>query len=287
MEHPGDQTLLQRIASASSLTPSERRVAQFYEDTLPRSALLNLAEVCRATGVSSATVARFARRLGYPDFRALSLSLEREVQELLALPGDRLRAQPGIDPGPALLRARFGQAEADLRETLDRLDDEEFDAVARLVADSTRPLVLAAVASGLPFLRYLELLASYLRGDVTLLDGTDRWAHGLAGLTDRSVVLATAFDRSPVAIQRLLRHARGRGATTILITNRRGSPLLADADLSLFVASGSDSVFRSRAGLLVLLEALLDVMGEHAGRDAPRAAAIEAFFEASGGYLPS
>ena len=74
MEPPEDTPFLDRLASAR-LTARELDVARFYEDNLPGAALLNLEEVCRAVGVSSATVGRFARKLGYSDFRAMSRSL--------------------------------------------------------------------------------------------------------------------------------------------------------------------------------------------------------------------
>ena len=83
----------------------------------------------------------------------------------------------------------------------------------------------------------------------------------------------------------MLRFARARGATTVLITNRRSSPLTADADLSLFVASHADPMFRSRVGLLVLLEALLDAVAAQVPQ-AGRAADVERVFSLMGGYLP-
>ena len=81
---------LDRLASAR-LTARELDVARFYEDNLPGAALLNLEEVCRAVGVSSATVGRFARKLGYSDFRAMSRSLRAGVREDLSLPVERLQ----------------------------------------------------------------------------------------------------------------------------------------------------------------------------------------------------
>ena len=59
MEPLEDILFLDRFASAR-FTACELDVARFYEDNLPSAALLNLEEVCRAVGVSSATVGRFA-----------------------------------------------------------------------------------------------------------------------------------------------------------------------------------------------------------------------------------
>lgn len=290
VEEPGP-SLLQRIAACRDLTTGERTVASFYEDSYPGAALLSLQDVCAATGVSTATVTRFARKLGYADFRGLRRALRAEARSHLDVPRDRLarltprRGGATSAPAPTHLEQRFAVAAGDLGATARGLDPAVFEAVVGLIADTDRPLVLGAVASGQPLLHYFSLLLRYVRGDVTLLDGADRWAHALAGLRPDAVVIGAAFDRYPVPVQRLLRFARARGATTVLITNRRSSPLTADADLSLFVASHADPMFRSRVGLLVLLEALLDAVAAQVPQ-AGRAADVERVFSLMGGYLP-
>ena len=189
---PSETPFLDRLASAD-LTARERDVACFYEDRLPGAALLNLEEVCQGVGVSSATVARFARKLGYADFRDMTRSLRTRVRHDLSLPVERLRRLgDGGVPGRTVLGHRAALAQEAVSGVLACVDDEVLGRVGALVADADRPLYLGAVASGQPLLHYFGLLLSYLRGGVTVLDGTDRWAHALAGLDARAVVLAAA-----------------------------------------------------------------------------------------------
>lgn len=289
--------LFDRIRACPSLTPSERVVAGFYEDTYPGAALLRLDEVSAAAGVSTATVTRFARKIGYRDFRELHRELQSEVRARLDAPRRRLaRAQEtargaasrtAADASTSDIDARFAIATADLRATAARLDRSSFDRVVELLADDTRPLLLGAVASGQPLIDYFGLLLRYLRGGVTVLGGVDRWAHALAGLPADAVVVAAAFDRYPVPVQRLLRFARAKGATTVLLTNRRSSPLTAEADHCLFVESHADPVFRSRVGLVFVFEALLDAVARRATSASDRATDVERFFALMGGYLPA
>ena len=189
---PSETPFLDRLASAD-LTARERDVACFYEDRLPGAALLNLEEVCQGVGVSSATVARFARKLGYADFRDMTRSLRTRVRHDLSLPVERLRRLgDGGVPGRTVLGHRAALVQEAVSGCLACVDDEVLGRVGALVADADRPLYLGAVASGQPLLHYFGLLLSYLRGGVTVLDGTDRWAHALAGLDARAVVLAAA-----------------------------------------------------------------------------------------------
>ncbi len=282
-----DPCVLQRIASLGELTAGERRLALFYEDNHPRTALLNLAEVAAATDLSSASVTRFARRLGYVDFRELHRALQAEARAGLERPHER-RARLRREAWPARdrLQRRIDLAVADLEADAERVDRAAFERVAELISDTDRPLYLGAVASGRPLLEHFALLASYLRGDVQVLGGVDTWAHCLAGLDERAVVLAAAFDRLPAPVQSLLHAARRCGASTILLTNRSHSPLAREADQTLVVTTTPEATFRSRVGFLAVLEALLDEMGDRCPADPSRSEAIERYFEASGGYLP-
>ncbi len=277
-----EPTLLKRIASAPRLTPSERALAEFYEHSLPEAALLNLREVCQATAVSGATVARFARTLGYADFRDLSQSVRAELRSTLRHPGDRLSHAHTVAD---VLGTRLTQVRSDLDASLATLDPEVFDRVADLLSDERRPVYLAAVASGRPLLEHFAILASYLRGGVTVLPGTDLWAHALAGMPAGSAVLASTVDRTPAPVDTLLRLARRRGATTVLLTNRHSNPLAALADLTLLTSTRSDAVFRTRTPLLATLEALLDAMAQRCPHAAERAADVEEYFRLSHGYL--
>ena len=206
MEPSEDNPFLDRLASAR-LTARELDVARFYEDNLPGAALLNLEEICRAVGVSSATVGRFARKLGYSDFRTLSRSLRAGVREELSLPVERLRRMhDDAAPSPqSVLEQRVGSAQEVLSGCSSAIDTEAFTRACELVGDADRPLYLGAVATGRPLMQYFGLLLSYLRGGVTILDGTDHWAHALAGLEADAVVLAATFDRHPAPVEALLR----------------------------------------------------------------------------------
>ena len=272
VEPSEDGPFLDRLAAAR-LTARELDVARFYEDNLPGAALLNLEEVCRAVGVSSATVGRFARKLGYSDFRVMSRSLRAGVREELSLPVERLRRlHDGAAPPPqSVLEQRIASAQV-LSGCPSAIDAEAFVRACTLVGDANRPLYLGAVATGRPLMQYFGLLLSYLRGGVVILDGTDRWAHALAGLEADAVVLAATFDRHPAPVEALLHLAHQRGATSILLTNRRTGPLVPLADILLTTPLVTqEAMFRTRVATLVVLEAMLDaVAAERPGHPEPR-----------------
>ena len=264
VEPSEDSPFLDRLASAR-LTARELDVARFYEHNLPGAALLNLEEVCRTVGVSSATVGRFARKLGYSDFRAMSRSLRIGVREELSSPVDRLRQMhdDAASSPRSVLEQRVGSAQEVLSGCSSAIDTEAFARACALVGDTDRPLYLGAVATGRPLMQYFGLLLSYLRGGVTILDGTDH----------------------PAPVEALLRLAGQRGAASILLTTRRTGPLVPLADILLTTPLVTqEAMFRTRAATLVVLEAILDaVAAEHP--EHLRAERVEETFALMRGYL--
>lgn len=281
----GISLILERIMTSPGLTPGERAVADFYERSLPGAAFMNLQQVSQASGVSTATVARFARRLGFADFRALADVVRAEARAGLERPAHRLRSnQRGAGPAEGDVPAqRFDLALHDLSATQEGLSRSEFDRAVALIVDLSRPLYLAAVASGQPLLAHSAMLLGYARGDVTVLDGVDRWAQALAGLDGTAVVLAAAYDRDPLPLLRLLALAQREGAATIVVTNRRSSALFEFADVRLpVVTSRQGAVFGSRVATLALFEALVEAVLAATPSALTRASRIEERFDEFG-----
>lgn len=263
-----------RIDSVGDFTPAESRVAEFYLSSLPGAAFLNLAQTSQASGVSTATVTRFAKRLAFDDFRALSNWLMKGARRELERPNRRTSASIVDHP----LSHAFTRAESDLRASLESLNAVSFERTVSLVADESRPLYLAAVASGQPLMEHFALLLSYLRGNTHVLDGMDRWPHQLAGLDEHSVVLAGAYDRDPLPVVGLLQMTNDVGATSIIITNQHRSPLVRMADINLTITTERGSMFGSRIATLCVLEGLLEAVSRDINDVAKRAEAIEKTF---------
>lgn len=259
-----DVTVLDRIARQHDLTASELKLATYLETNFPHAALANLEEMSDKNGVSKATVTRFARRLGYTNFRDFSRALKDEVSQNFDLPFHRtsLSGEQGLasDPGQ-LLRMHLELGIVNLQRTLDQIDNATFATVLDLISDPGRRLYLMSFATGRSLLNYFYLLAKYHRNNICILEGPDRLAHDVIDAVPSSVLLATAFDRNPTPTNSVLHHFHSIGCSTILITNRRSSPLLKYATHALFVHSEAETIFKSRGSMLVMLEALVSGMG--------------------------
>ncbi|MDR2450715.1 MAG: MurR/RpiR family transcriptional regulator [Candidatus Accumulibacter sp.] len=281
--------LLTRLLAVDRLTGHEHTLADYFENAYPHIAFSNLEEISAANGVSKATVTRFVRRLGYGDFRAFSRAVKEEVAQNFDSPVERSASsrerETGAHPGD-LLRQHLALGQLNLQRTLDQVDDAGFAAVLQLVGDPQRRLFLLSVATGRMLLNYFYLLAKYRRSNVCLLGGTDCLAHDILDAEPSSVLLVTNFDRFPTSVLAVMRHFSELGAETILLTNRRSNPLLRYAKHSLFIHSESETIFKSRCAMLVILEALVAGMGAPPREgNVARLGAMESLFHEIGVYL--
>lgn len=284
-----DGPFLSRLSKAGKLTAREGVLSAYFEKSYPQIAFDNLEKISMLCGVSKATVTRFVRRLGYDDFRDFSRALKDEISQNFDSPLDR-QALAGdkskTDTPGDLLRRHLNLGQFNLQRTLDQIDDAAFAAILALVSDPERPLFLMSAATGRMLLGYFYLLAKYQRPNVRLLAGTDRLAHDLIDATPSSVLLATSFDRYPTSVMATMRYFHQIGAETVLLTNRRSSPLLRYAKHALFVHTEAEALFKSRASMLIVLEAIVSGMGM---ADVPQKSArlneMEKLFRELGVYL--
>lgn len=247
-----EQRLLER---AGSLTPSERRIGEMILATPQLVAFGTVADVAEASSVGTATVVRFAVKLGYDGYSELQASVRREVSGQLRPAVERIRDQH--DPGDDTLIGRHAEVEgANVRSTLDGLDASALaEVVGRLADVDQAVLVLSGVASRGVAHQFVGDLEQ-LRPGVRLLDGTD---------VDIVRTLALAGDGATLVVLDLRRYERwllealdhASSVWTVAITDSVLSPLAAAADRSFVVSAASAGPFDSHVGTLALLNLLV------------------------------
>lgn len=253
--------LLQRLAQLEDLTPSEKKLAALFRREYPQLAFDNLTDISAKASVGKATVTRFVQRLGYLNFYEFSKILRDEVAMHMDLPVQRLhRANPdGPGTTPDEIFSRYiDVAIANLHRTKELHSAETFGKAVNLLADNSRPLFLMGAVSAEGLMSYLYLMLSYLRENVVLLNGNASiLGHRITRITPESVLLAFSYDRYPKVTGTTMRVFREAGCETILITERRSSPLLKYTTVPLFVEAEGPEMFKSRCAGVATMEALV------------------------------
>ncbi len=242
---------------ADQLTPSERRIAETILAGPQLVAFGTVSEFAAAADVGTATVVRFAVKLGFDGYSELQASIRSDLAGRLRPAAERIRDEPAA--GEAALLARHLAAEiSNVQSTLDAVETETLASAVALLADTAHPvLVLSGVASRGVAIQFVGDLEQ-LRPGCRLLDGTPIDIVRTLALVDvGATVVALDLRRYERWLIEALSEARSHGVEVIAITDSVLSPLARHADHSFVVEAASAGPFDSHVGTLALLDLLV------------------------------
>ncbi|MCA8884276.1 MAG: MurR/RpiR family transcriptional regulator [Rhodobacteraceae bacterium] len=241
-----------------SLTLAERQVANALFQDYPVAGLQSITELAKSAQVSTPTVVRLARKLGYDGFTGLQEALRREISEQIKKPISKLA---GADAGTSDSHSLFRFAEtavANMHNTLARLETGSFDTVAALLADPDRPVFVEGGRITRSNADYLFNHLQIIRPHVTSLGRAPSvWPQYLLDMDDRSVLILFDIRRYESDLLKLARLGKERGCTLILFTDQWNSPIAAIADHVFSVMVEAPSSWDSTIALMLVLETMI------------------------------
>lgn len=265
-----------RIAAlASSMQPSELRVAETIAADIRSAVDMTAQELADAAGVGRASVVRTAQSLGYDGYPQLRVALARER----AFDEPVGEAAPG---GLGIMRSAIDRFARALPHSSASLDEQNTEAFLAALDGAGRVVIAATGLSG-PLGYDLALrLASAGRPAEFLPDAL---AQQIAArqLSEGDALFAISGSGATSATLEAVNGAREAGATVLALTAFARSPLTAHATATIVVPPASAS-FRdellqtSRAGLALMVEALVEAFIARRGErgSEARAAALAA-----------
>jgi DNA-binding MurR/RpiR family transcriptional regulator len=269
-------------AKATALTPSERRIGEAILARPELVAFGTVADVAQEARVGTATVVRFAAKLGFDGYTALQASIQAEMSGRLRPAVERIRDRAAVGE---TLAARHAEVEAtNVRSTLGPVAGRDGQAVVRRLADDRHPvLVLSGAASRGVALQFVDDLGQ-LRPSVRLLDGNEVDVLRTLALSPPDVTLVVVdLRRYERWLLDALSRARSRGAWAVALTDNVLSPLASAADHTFVVAAASTGPFDSHVGTLALFNLfVVEVAAARRDRATERLDAIEAAWSDAG-----
>lgn len=253
--HIGEQ-LLTVLADGS---PSSRQIADFLLRNPFRVISWGIEELAEKVGVSTASISRFARSMGFTGFPALRTELAGNLHTVLE-PVEKLRAQ--IERGPtggSAVRESISYSAANLQSAAHGLSDAVCDA---LVKRLTKAKIVYVMGFG---------LSAHVAGSLTLglqpfcqqvinvveFGGTEVAAGRLVDIGSDDVLIVISLPRYSTHALQLTRFARDRAAHIVAITDSPASPFAALAH-DLLVANSEHPILSSSfVTALAMSEALV------------------------------
>ena len=247
-----DTDLLQRLAKgAERFSANQRVLAKYLHSHYQTVAFSNVSQFAEQSGVSEATVVRFAKALGfkgYPDF-------QKEVRRLVRadLKGtERFQLSPAdASPLDIVLQKEMENLGA-LREGFDA---SAFRQALKLLRGASEVLVVGARATA-PLAGHLAFGLGKLgmrcsRASSVTSDTYDQ----IHRLDRKACVIVVGFPRYLRELVEVLDFAKSAKLASLAITDSAFSPLR--GDVSLYAPAESASFVAFHAAPLVLINALL------------------------------
>ncbi len=248
---------LLRVLSEGSA--SNRTIADYLLRNQVRVTALGIEELAEACEVSTATISRFARDLGFKNYAAMRGAVAETLQSVLQ-PVDKLRntiARRESAATPAV--ESLGYAEAAIAASARALDNAE---VGRIVKRLTEARTVYVLGFGLSS-HLAGTLAMHLQPfcphvvEVAASGGTEVAAGHLANITSKDVLVVISLPRYALDVVRLTQFARDHGATVVSITDSPASPLAELAHHVLYAHSVHPVLPSSSSAAMAVIEALV------------------------------
>ncbi len=240
------------------LTKSEQRIASYLLTNHDEAAFLPAAELAQRVGVSSPTVVRFARSVGYDSFPELRRCLQ-EMFRVKVTPATRLKRKlDDLHAGEGHVLHKIVDmelqylAEAELSINLD-----DFNRAVGIIVQAKR-----VFAFGLGPSRILaDLLQIRLRRfgipTYSMTESGRDILEKLLLLQPADAVVATGYHRITGELVAVLDHAHKVGCQVILLTDTLGATFKDNADVILSARRGPVSDFHSLTVPMTILNALI------------------------------
>ncbi|MYM80982.1 SIS domain-containing protein [Duganella sp. FT50W] len=238
---------------------SHRSIAEYLMRNPMRGTALKIEEMAEGCKVSTATISRFARDIGFASYgsmrSALAETMHTAMQPVEKLRNSITQRKGAVAPGDACLES----ARVNLAATRGALTQQELDAVARKI---TRARTVYVLGMGLSS-TYAAMLAMHLQPfcqHVVVMagaGGTGVAAGHLVHMGRGDVLVTFSFPRYAADVMRLAQLARNRGTGVVAITDTPSAPMAGMADHVLYASSAHMVLSSSGVAAVAVIEALV------------------------------
>lgn len=261
----------------ADLTAAERKLSAILLDASLVTGLQSITRLAESAQVSSPTIIRLARKLGFDGFPDLQDAIREEVSARMKQPLAKLDAANRADARDHIV-SRFAQSVSDnINRTLDRLDLGEFDQVASLLSDPKRHLYLLGGRITRSNAHYFFNHLQIIRPRVHLLESSPSvWPQSLLDMSTQSTLIVFDIRRYEKELEKLARLAADQGANIVLFTDTWGSPIEKHAAHCFRSMVEAPSSWDSTLAINFLIEALVaEIQRLSSDKSADRISALE------------
>lgn len=273
------ESFVRRVRSQlDSLSATERQLADFVLEFPGELASYAGNELAELAGVSSSTVSRFIRRIGYESYE----DARRQVREERESGSPLFQTTTEATKRGSLVAMHFQRSQANLASTFERLSDQQMSAIVKAIIGANQVLIFGSRSSH-AFAQYLRWQIIQVVPRVTAIPGAgETLAEHMAGISERDCVIVFGTRRQTRQMDILLDSASKARAKIVFISDR-ASPDFAGATWSLQCDCRGSGLLDNHTAVMAVCDVLATMVIEASGAAGrKRLAAIEMGHEATG-----
>ena len=237
------------------LPKNQKKIADYIVNNFDKVSFLNVNDISLASGVSVASVVRFAQRIGYSGFvdmrEAISDSLQDHLINLRTFPLFNKRKEE-----KDILTAIANHDVKNINDTLTIIDREDFDRSVNMIVNSNR-----VFTAGLGISYLLAELLSYQLTQVAVetiafKNNYQPFYEQIPFLSKNDIIIVFSLPPYSKDTIELAKIASEKNIKVIAITNKETSPITYFSNVNLIVQSENMLFTNSIAAISVLINAL-------------------------------
>jgi DNA-binding MurR/RpiR family transcriptional regulator len=234
-----------------------RKVADFILKNGNHACFLNARDLAEAAHVSSASVVRFARKLGYDGYQSFKTELQDGLWKQLSS-SERVSKTIQAISGEQILSQMMRKDLRLIENTLSLNSEKDFQrAVARICAADTIYFVGQKSSFALAYFIYYRLSRLGIRCRLATVGGPGVVFSELASLKQNDILFVVGFQRITREVQACVKNAAEQKVTIILITSTSLNFIGDVADVTFLVDRGSADLLQSVTAAFSLGHALV------------------------------
>ncbi|WP_031407752.1 MurR/RpiR family transcriptional regulator [Geobacillus vulcani] len=259
----------QLIASKiPQMSKSQVKIAKYILEHPNEVPFFTVGKLAEKTGVSEATIVRFANFLGYSGYPELQQYMQHSVQKQLTTV-ERLQMSHHVYEHEKGIYDIFHDDIHNIKSTMERLDVNAFKQAVHSILKAERTYIVAnrsATSLGIFLHYYLQIILN----DVYLMNSIEAGAEKIYDINEKDVMIGISFSRYTNSTIKMLSYGKKQGATIIAITDHLLSPLVPYSDIVLTASSQMPTFIDSFVAPLSLINALITFIGKEKGNDVQR-----------------
>ncbi|MCL6415451.1 MurR/RpiR family transcriptional regulator [Aestuariirhabdus sp. Z084] len=252
-------TVAERIRNQfENLTRTERQLANAMLENYPVSCLGSITAVAATAEVSTPTVVRMVKKLGFGGFPDFQLSLHTELEETISNPITKFNRWSDSAPDEHILNRFADVTMNNLHQSLKQVDPATFDAVTGLLSDTDHALHVVGGRITHSLADYFFTHMQVMRKRVTrVTSNSGNWPHYLLNMEQGDLLIAFDIRRYEHNINHFAKMAQARGVRVVLFTDQWGSPAAQYAEHVFNLRIEAPSAWDSSVVILFFVEALI------------------------------